>query len=286
MSTNQVRREVRNRSAADVGERKRRIAITLIPSPASGCQGLSRRGRSTPGDCSSKGRSFAALIFRRMVGRSTPRCSYSRQGYAPAPQRAPRLRSARTPLRGAKLSPTSTAVRERREPQLIHLVPAAFSGMCCRNSVARFLAFCFRSPNSYDAMDFVDPAFRQLPSHRRDHQIGRARTARAEGGEEAQDTAVPVDARIAGVIGTRTGPRGRGLRRHTASVRLARHAIAGRRQARLVERSPSSSARGITGMFRAAALKTARSFPASRQDLSRMPQLYRTFAHFDFNQNP
>jgi hypothetical protein len=264
MTGNEVRITIRNRSAADVRGSKRRVTISQVPDPASGCQGLTSRCSVTPGECSSGGRSFAALICRLMVGRSTPRCTYTRQGYAPAPQRAPRLWSARTPLRGAKLSRIQSASPEH---VLIHFVPAAFSGMCCRNSVARFDAFCFRPPTSHDAMDFVDSALQQLPAHGSERQIRRAAAAGAKSSEKTQDAAVSVDARLTGVVRTRTRPRGRDSRRHTAGLHRACRAIVDRGQARACEWSePHSTGQCITGMFRAAALKAVRSVPATPQE--------------------
>ena len=102
-----VRKGYRNWSAPDLSCRTLRFALNPVPATASGCQGLTSRCSVTPGDCSSYRQSFAALIVCAMVGRSTPRCNYNRQGYAPAPQRAGDERLARTPLpRSEAVSPT------------------------------------------------------------------------------------------------------------------------------------------------------------------------------------
>ncbi len=78
--------------------------------------------------------------FRPMVGRSTPRYSNTRQGYAPAPRRAPDS-FARTPLRGDKQARWS-AISIHHEPQR----PDPHSGWCDRCRVARVGAFLSLSP--------------------------------------------------------------------------------------------------------------------------------------------
>ncbi len=78
-----VRHEVRNPSAPDVAQAVGVHDAIATPTTASGCQGLSSLRSSTPGECSSKGRFVAALPVRLLVSRSTPRCSYTRQGYRP-----------------------------------------------------------------------------------------------------------------------------------------------------------------------------------------------------------
>lgn len=179
-----VRLNVRNWSAADIGADTAGLTLNRCTAPASGCQGLTSRCSVTPGECSSRGQSFAALIVRRMVGRSTPRCTSTRQGYAPAPQRAPRLKSARTPRDAEQSWVSKTQIVGLFGITTVHFVPAVFSGMCCRNSVARFGAFCFSSPLTHAEKDSrqIDTGPRRCQSSSRTYALySHARTRRHSG---------------------------------------------------------------------------------------------------------
>ncbi len=272
MTNNRVREDIRNRSVADMRRSNRRVAISGVPDPASGCQGLTSRCSVTPGECSSGGRSFAALIVRLMVGRSTPRCTYTRQGYAPAPQRA----CARTPRDAERSWVSETPINGFFGITTVHFVPAAFSGMCCRNSVARTRAFCFRSQFSHDAMDFVTAANRRLPAHGRDRQIRRATAPGAQSEGVAENSAVLVDARPQRFERERPHPRGRDSRRDATDLRDPGHATPRHRQA-----WSGSSLKLKTRTFRTVALKAVRSIPALGQHSSRAPQIYRLIALFE-----
>jgi len=227
-------------------------AVTHSPPSASGCQGLSRHRRSTPGQCCSQGRSLAALVCPP-DGRSF---------HATIHQHWPGLRpdtrcrhpvAARTPLaRREAVPPEIPSIRVPGGYQLIHLDPIAFSGMCDRHRVARLCAFCFYSPISHDAMDFVDSSSEHFSTSPGDHQVRWIAVASVQVALDAPFATVPLDSRSE-INGSRSvGPSRGDSRRHAASLRDASHSTCGSGKASTSRKvdSPSGSMNGRDALGR------------------------------------
>ena len=141
-----IRRKVRYPSGADVDRPTTKIVTTTRPTTASGCRVCRGYGRSIPGELSSIGRcslrslSAIARSFQTTIQLNSP-------GMAPAPQRAPRLRSARSPRYAeGSCAPTTIDVQVLSRRYLNHFCSVAFSGMCDRNYVERSGAFYLVPP--------------------------------------------------------------------------------------------------------------------------------------------
>ncbi len=230
-----IRTNVRNPGAADLSPAGACISVTQFPAPACGRRSFRRCRSSRPGLCGSGpgGHSLRSFVPPRWS--SVPRATMQshKPGLRPGAQRAPRLTSARSRPRPSEAVPQRVHIGRQFVTAGIDplSVPPAFSGMCWRFAVARIGEFCFCSPLSHDAMDFVGPALRPLAAHSRLDPVGRLAAAGATRAVAPPDAALPDDARSAFIDRRRLSSRDRGARRFAPGVRHARHAADRRRQA-------------------------------------------------------
>ena len=207
----------RNWSVAEVFRLLTADFVNPETATASRCQGCRRVRSSTPGEIVfvESGHSLRSLSHQqvRTFQRRDP--ILSRQGYAPAPLRAPRPLSARTP-RDAERSCGRIHVTPINT---VHSVRDAFSGTCFSNSVAcRLGTFCFCSPKHHDAMDFVGPPFPGRASHGGNGEIGWTLASSPEGGFQPENATLSPHARLESGTRWQLCPGCRDSSRHAASV--------------------------------------------------------------------
>lgn len=278
-----IRKGDRKASGADMNFGRPPIGENLVPTTASGRRTMSSLRSSRPGLCGSRpgGHSLRSFVPPRWS--SVPRATMQshKPGLRPGAQRAPRLRSARSRPRPSEAVPHRVYIGRQFVTAAIDplSVLPAFSGMCWRFTVARDCEFCFGSPLSYDAMDFVGSAPWPLAAHGRLDPIGRLAAAGTTCGVAAQDAALPDDARSAFIDRRQLGSGDRGSRRFASGVRHARHSTHRRRQAGTHQRPVTtlqklSQTLDVLGRCPEGGPVT----DPSNRDSSRTPQVYRLFA--------
>ena len=252
-----VRNGYRNRSTPDVERPRRARFVTHRCDTASGCQGLSRQGRSTPGECVFK-RAVRAALACPADGRSfhghDP--AHTRQGCAPAPLRAPRP-AARTPLS------RSEAVSRYVDPLFFR---PSFQG-CAAGTTWRAFARSVFPPHSHDAMDFVASSVEHATGHRGECRQRRPLAASASSSASTKGASLRVAARSPFTRDQTVGARRRNSRRHAPGVRrpVRTDRIGNEADCRsLVIRRHVLKTREMADTdIRAVALKAARSLPSS-----------------------